>query len=94
MTTFFMFGKYSSEAVKGISAERTKHSVELIKKYGGEMVSIYALFGEKDLVFIVKFRTLADAIGASVGLNELTGISFSTIPAMTADEFDEAIARS
>lgn len=93
MTTFFMFGKYSSEALKGISAERTKQSIELIKKYGGEVVSIYALFGEKDLAFIVKFPTLADAIGASVGLNELTGISFSTTPAMTVEEFDEAIGK-
>ena len=94
MTTFFMFGRYSSEAVKGISAERTKGAIELIKKYGGEAISMYALFGEKDLVLIVKFPTLKDAIGASVGLNELTGISFSTTPAMTVEEFDEAIGKS
>ena len=88
-----MFGTYSSEAVKGISAERTKEAIELIKKYGVEVISMYALFGEKDLVLIVKFPTLGDAIGASVGLNELTCISFSTSPAITVEEFDEAVGK-
>ena len=34
MATFLMFGKYSSEAVKGVSAKRTKEAVNLIKKFG------------------------------------------------------------
>ena len=37
MSTFFMFGKYSQEALKGISAERTKKAAALIKKYGGKI---------------------------------------------------------
>ena len=35
MATFFMFGKYSSEDVKEMSAERTDKVVGLIKKFGG-----------------------------------------------------------
>ena len=31
MATFFMFGKYSSEALKGISAERTEKAMEIFK---------------------------------------------------------------
>ncbi len=37
MATFFMFGKYSSEALKDMSAERTDKAVSLIKKFGGEL---------------------------------------------------------
>jgi len=32
MITFLMFGKYSSEAIKGISGERTVEANNLIKK--------------------------------------------------------------
>lgn len=37
MTTFFMFGKYSAEALKPMSGERTKKAFSLIKKFGGEV---------------------------------------------------------
>ena len=53
MSTFFMFGKYSSEALKGISPKRTDKTLKLFKKLGGEVKSIYALLGKKDLVLIV-----------------------------------------
>ncbi len=92
MSTFFIFGKYSSEAVKEISAERTKKVISLIEKFGGKTSSMYALLGEYDLVFIVDFAGTEQAIKASVGLTKLTGISFSTSPAITVEHFDRIIA--
>jgi uncharacterized protein with GYD domain len=92
MGTFFMFGKYSSEALKEISIERTDKANNLIKKFGGEVTSMYALLGEKDLVFIVNFPGLEQAMKASVALTKLTDISFTTSPAVTVEEFDKMIA--
>ena len=89
MATFFMFRKYSSEALKQMSAERTDKVVSLIKKYGGEVNSMYALLGERDLVLIVDFLELEQAMKASVTLSKLTGISFSTSPAVTVEDFDK-----
>ena len=89
MATFFMFGKYTPEAIKGISAERTQWAIDVIENNGGEVVSKYVLLGDYDLVFIVNFPGLADAIQASVTLTKLTGISISTTPALTVDEFDD-----
>ncbi|MEW6040547.1 MAG: GYD domain-containing protein [Elusimicrobiota bacterium] len=89
MATFFMFGKYSSEALKGLSAERTKKAVALIEKSGGKVDSMYALLGEYDLVLIVNLPGIADAMKVSVELNKLTGISFSTVPALTVEQFDK-----
>ena len=89
MGTFFMFGEYSAEGIKGMSAERTKKSSELIKKHGGEIISMYALLGEKDLVFIVNFPGAEEAIKASVALSKITNISFTTAPAVTVEEFDK-----
>ena len=53
MSTYLMFGKYSMEAVKAISAERTQESMALIKENGGTFKGGYALLGDIDLVLIV-----------------------------------------
>ena len=92
MATFFMFGKYSSEALKEMSAERTDKAVSLIKKFGGEVNSMYALLGERDLVLIVDFPELEQAIKASVALTKMTGVSFTSSPAVPVEEFDKMIA--
>jgi uncharacterized protein with GYD domain len=89
MATFFMFGRYSSEALKGMSAKRTKEAESLIKKLGGKVESMYALLGEKDLLFISTFPGIEQAMKASVALSKMTGISFTTLPAITVEEFDK-----
>ena len=58
MPIFMMFGKYSSEALKGISPERTDKAVEVIKKNGGKVISMYAVLGEHDLVLTMPIRLL------------------------------------
>lgn len=88
MATFFMFGKYTLEGIKGMSVARTKKIINLIKKSSGEVKSMHALLGEKDLVFIVDFPGNEEAIKASVAITKLTGISFTTSPAVTVKEFD------
>ncbi len=92
MATFFMFGKYSAEGLKGISAERTDKALDLVKKFGGELKSMHSLLGEIDLVFIVDFPSVEQVMKASVALAKLTGISFSTAPAVTVEEFDKMMA--
>ena len=93
MATFFMFGKYSSsETLKEISSKRTEKAVSLINKLGGEVQSMYALLGDKDIVLILTFPSIEKAIQASIALGKLTGISFTTMPAITADEFDKLMA--
>ena len=89
MATFFMFGKYTRKALKELSSDRTKKAEALIEKFGGKVHSMYALFGEKDLVFIVDLPSLQDAMKVSIALTKLTGILFSTSPAITVDEFDK-----
>jgi hypothetical protein len=67
MAIFFMFGKYTPEARREISAKRTQQAIEAIHKLGGEV----------------------NAIKASLTLSDLTGISFTTCPAVTIEAFDE-----
>jgi len=89
VATFFMMGKYTPEAVKGISADRTKGADALIKKLGGEVKSMFALLGEFDLALIIDLPGTEEAMKASIGLSKLTGIGFSSAPAVAVDDFDK-----
>lgn len=89
MATYVMFGTYSAEALKGMSARRTDEAKALIKKHGGEMKAGYAMLGGTDLLLIVDLPDTARAMAASAALAKLTGIAFSTAPAVTLEEFDK-----
>ena len=92
MATFFMFGKYTVEAVQKITTDRTKKAVDIIKKCGGEVKDIFALLGEHDLIFIADFPGHKEALKASLSICRSTGISFITAPAITVQEFDKLAA--
>lgn len=91
MATFVMFGKYSAEAMKGLSKDRTAEAAALVKKYGGEIKAAYALLGKTDLLLIADFPGTAEAMKASLALTKLTGIGFTTSPAITIEELDKLI---
>jgi len=92
MATYFLFGKYTPEAAKGISASRTEKANQLIKKFKGKIVSIYALIGEKDLVIIATFPGTEQALKYSIAVNKLTGISFTTSEAIDVKDFDKIVS--
>jgi uncharacterized protein with GYD domain len=92
MSTFFMLGKYSSQGLKTASAVRTRKAEHLVARMRGKILNIYALMGEYDLVLIVDLPGMTEAINLSAGLTKLTGISFTTSPAMPVKEFDRMIA--
>ena len=89
MSTYLMFGKYSMDAVKAVSAERTEKSMALIKQNGGEFKGGYALLGDIDLVLIVDMPDTEHAMKTSAALSNLLGISFSTAPAVSVADFDK-----
>ena len=92
MITCFMFGNYTAESLKEISANRTMEAVTLIAELGGKVSAMYALLGGHDLVFIVHFPDVNRAIKASVLLSKLLDIPFSTSPAVAVEEFDALMA--
>ena len=94
MPIFMMFGKYSSEALKGVSSKRTQQAIDIIEKNGGKVVSMYAVIGEHDLVFILEFPDAEKALVSSVALHKLTGISFSTSPIVNVEDFDRMIGEA
>lgn len=91
MAIFLMLGRYSSEGIKEISRERTGKVVDLIEKSGGKVNSMYALLGEYDIVLVTDFPGISQAMQVSVNLAKMTGISFTTLPAVTIEEFDKLV---
>jgi uncharacterized protein with GYD domain len=88
-----MFGKYSTaETIKQISVDRTKKVVDIINDYGGEAKAMYAMLGAYDLILIVNFININDALQASVAITKVTGITFSTLPAVPVEEFDKIVS--
>lgn len=94
MAIFMMFGKYTTEALRGISPERTEQAVALIEANGGKVISMYAVMGEHDLVFTLDFADAESAFATSVELNRITGITFTTSPVVEVEMFDKLIAKA
>lgn len=88
MATFILFGQYTVESIKQISSERTDQAVNFIRQQGGKVKDGYALLGEKDLLLIVEARGFENAMKISAGLTRMLGITFTTSPAVSLDEFD------
>ena len=91
MAKFLMLGNYSIDGIKGIASERTKKVVKIIRKSGGKVNAMYALLGRYDISFVVDFPGNADALKASIAITKLTGIGFTTCPALTVEEFDKIL---
>jgi len=92
MATYLLLGKYSPDALKGMSAGRTEKATKLIQKYGGEVKSIYALLGENDLVIIATFPGTEQVMKASLSISKLSGIAFTTSEAIPVESFDRMIS--
>ena len=92
MATYVLFGKYTIEALKGISAKRSDQAKALIKKHGGELKAAYAVLGGVDLVMIADLPDTARAMATSAALAKATGIAFTTSPAVSIEEFDRLVA--
>jgi uncharacterized protein with GYD domain len=88
MATYVMFGNYSLKGIKKASAVRTDEAREIIEAHGGKLKEAYALLGSVDLVVLVELPDTASAMQASLELSRLTGISFTTAPALPVAEFD------
>ncbi|HMO05158.1 MAG TPA: GYD domain-containing protein [Kiritimatiellia bacterium] len=89
MALYLMLGNYTHPSVREINAARTKEAVGVIEKNNGQVVSMYAMLGQFDVVLVVNLPGNREAMEVSVGLSRVTGIHFSTGPVIPIDRFDE-----
>ncbi len=91
MGLYLMFGKYNPGSLQKISHERTEEASNLIQRNGGTLKSGYAMLGESDLLFIVDFPDTSNVLKTSVEMGNRFGISFTSMPAVTVDAFDQLV---
>jgi uncharacterized protein with GYD domain len=91
MATYLMFGKYNSQGMQEMDPQRTAKAIDAVKQNGGSVEAMYAALGPIDLVFILHFPSNNEAMKASVALTKMTGIGFTTCPAISVGEFDKLI---
>ena len=89
MAIYVMVGEYSLDAVKMISAERTDQAEALLKEHRGKLKAGYVTLGQSDLILIVEPPPAPGAMQVSVELTLITGIDFTTSPALSIKEFDQ-----
>ncbi len=94
MPIYMMFGRYTQQGMKGISAERTRKAKEMIEEHGGRVVSMYAVLGEDDLVLTLDLPDAEAAMAVSVGLHKLIGVAFRTSPVVEVEKFDALIGEA
>jgi len=92
MGTYILFGNYTTDALKKISPRRTSGAASLIRKFGGELKSGYALLGDVDILLVADFPDNAKAMKASIELSKLLGIGFRTAPAVSVEFFDSMMS--
>ena len=91
MAKFLLLGKYSLEAMKGISAQRTQEAKKIVEDAGGKVNSIYALLSPYDLALILELPDDKSAMKVSLELTRMSGIAFTTLPAVDVEEFDKLV---
>ena len=89
MPKFLMLGKYTVEGIKEISGDRTTKVENIVKMAGGKIEAKHALLGNYDIAVLADFPGNPEALKASVAITGLTGITFTTSPAITVEEFDK-----
>jgi uncharacterized protein with GYD domain len=52
---------------------------------------MYVLVGEYDLAFLLELPSIEDVIKLSVEFVKLTGISFTSFPAVDVEKFDKLV---
>lgn len=93
MSTFLLFGTYSADSLKNVSAKRSDQAAALIKSLGGRLTAGYALLGQPDLVLVVDLPDNERAMRASAGLSRMTGVAFRTAPAVDIKAFDRLMKK-
>lgn len=93
MTVYLMKGRYSAEAVKKISGERTGLAHQIVQQNDGKILAVYATLGEDDLLVVTEFPGVGNVMKASIELNKALGISFASTAALPVDDFDKLFAK-
>ena len=86
MSKFLMCGSCPPEALKEVGVGYKEKVAEVINEFKGTVDAVYSTLGEYDLIVFADLPDVESAMNISIELNKLTGITFSTSPAVELHE--------
>ena len=96
MAKFLVAASYTAEGLRGLAADkasgRQKSVEQALASIGGKLEAIYYAFGEHDVYLICDFPDNASAAALSLGASASGFVRTTTIPLLTVDEADKALA--
>ena len=98
MPKYLFRSNYSPEGLSGLMQEggtsRRAASAAAIESVGGTLDCFYYAFGETDVFLICDLPDDASAVALSMLVNSSGVVSGTMTPLMTAEDMDEAAAKS
>jgi uncharacterized protein with GYD domain len=89
---------FTREGVKSLQKETGTHRKQSVAKFveaaGGKLEAFYYAFGQDDGIAIYDLPDNVTAASLSIAANALGQVHLSITPLMTAEEMDQAIAKS
>lgn len=86
MPKFLMCGSCPTEALREVGVGYKEKTLKIAKMFNGEINAMYSTAGEYDLVLLIDLPDIESAMKASIELNKLTGVRFSTSPLIALEE--------
>ena len=89
---------FTREGVKGLQKEKATHRraavAKLVESAGGKLEAFYFAFGQDDGIAIYDLPDNVTAAALSLAANDAGQVHLSFTPLLTAEELDQAFAKS
>lgn len=86
MPKFLMCGSCPPEALREVGVGYKEKVEEVIGEYNGRIDAMYSTLGEYDLILFADLPDIESVMNVSMELNKLTGIAFSSSPAVELEK--------
>ena len=98
MAKFLIYASYSSDGLKGLMKDKAsgrKAAVsKMLESMGGKLDSMYFTFGDHDAVVIADVPDNVTAAGLSIAVSASGLARTRTVPMLTVEETDQALAKT
>jgi len=98
MAKFLIHASYSADGLKGLIKDKASGRKSAVSKMlegmGGKLDSMYYTFGDHDAVVIADVPDNVTAAAISIAVSAVGLARTSTVPLLTVEETDQALAKT
>jgi len=98
MPKYLVQASYTSDGLRGLQKDKASGRrtavATAVEGLGGKLESVYYMFGEDDVMVIVEMPDNVSMSALSLAVSASGLVRTKTIPLITVDEMDQALAKS